>query len=239
MGGIRGTFTIQDILEGKAEENWRRKGVPEEDIEFSRVSGMDAGDIRGFRKFTARHPGYLIVVRCPKLTSRPHHGIFPPKPGYATKDRDGKPVKSGTSGLVVYKGQKELPDGTKVPRDKLFVSDYDLMSFWRRGPKGFEKVTVSPADGKKRGAFSPEATGLIRELNGCMESRSRIAHGCQDDWNSTENRGIQAGDRFAAFDVGTAELFVEPSGLNHCYEKFHLPACPYENTGKYNPSKPA
>src|ERR1035437_7465062 len=136
MDGSPGKFTIQDILEAKAEEEWRRKGISEQDIEFSRASAMDAADIREFRKFTTRHPGYLIFVRCPKLTARPHHSTFQPKPGYASD------AKSGTSGLISYKKEVELADGTKNTETKLFVSDYDLMSFWRRGPKGFEKVPV-------------------------------------------------------------------------------------------------
>src|SRR5271169_5632058 len=95
MGGQRLTASIQEILEAKVEEEWRRKGVPEQDIKFSRVSGMDAGDIRGFRKFTAQHPGYLIFARCPKVTARPHYHNFLPKPGWAT----GEESKSGDSGL--------------------------------------------------------------------------------------------------------------------------------------------
>ncbi len=236
MGGTSGTFTIQDILEGKAEENWRREGVPEEDIIFSRLSGMDAGDIRGFRKFTAKHPSYLVIVRCPKLTARPHYNTFQSKPGYAAVDRDGNHPKSGTSGLLVYKGQSPTPDGTRIPKDKLFVSDYDLMSIWKRGARGFEKISVSAEDGRKRGKYSPEATIVIRELNGCMEFRSRIQHGCQDDWNSTDNPGIKPGDHFAAFDVGKAEHFSCPSLLGYYYYDLRLPF-PYGGNGKYNPAK--
>jgi len=236
MGGTRGTFTIQDILEGKAEENWRRKGVSEEDIKFSRLSGMDAGDIRGFRKFTRKHPGYLIIVRCPKLTARPHYETFQSKPGYAAVDRDGDHPKSGTSGLLVYKGQTLQPDGTKAPKDKLFVSDYDLMSVWRRGAKGFEKISVSAEGGRKRGRYTPDATVVIRELNWSMESRSRIQHGCQDDWNSADNPGVKPGDHFAAFNVGTAEHFDGPMELGIYYNKLNLPF-PYDGNGKYNPPK--
>lgn len=235
MGGSGGTFSIQEILEGKAEENWRRKGVPEGDIQFSRVSGMDAGDIRGFRKFTAKHPGYLIVVRCPKLTARPHYNTFQSKPGYASVDRDKKPAKSGTSGLLVYKGEQLQVDGTKAPKDKLFVSDYDLMSVWRRGAKGFEKISVSAKDGHKRGEFTPDATVVIRELNWCMESRSRIQHGCQDDWNTADNPGVKAGDHFAAFNLGAAEHFDSPNGLSIYYGKLQL-SWPYDSNGKYKPS---
>jgi len=227
MGGTGGTFTIQEILEGKAEENWRRKGVPEEDIKFSRLCGMDAGDIRGFRKFTRKPPGYLVIVRCPKLTARPHYETFQSKPGYAAVDRDGAHPKSGTSGLLVYKGQN---------KDKLFVSDYDLMSIWRRGAKGFEKISVTAEGGRKRGKYSPDATMAIRELNWCMESRARIQHGCQDDWDSPDNPGVKPADHFAAFNLGAAEHFDSPSVLGYYYHDLHLPF-PYDGNGRYNAAK--
>jgi hypothetical protein len=230
MGGSRSTFTIQEILEAKAEEKWRQKGIPEQDIELSRLTGMDAGDIRGFRKFTAQHPGYLIIVRCPKVTARPHHAIFPPKPGYASGS------KSGDSGLLPFDKPVTLADGTKTTEKRIFVSDYDLMSVWRRGPKGFEKIVVTAEGGRKKGPLSPDATVVIRHLNWCMESRSRIVHGCQDDWISKEhNPGVKAGSRFAAFNLGAGEYIDSPAGLEQYYAKFHLP-WPYDNTGKHKAS---
>jgi hypothetical protein len=238
MDGTGGKYTIQEMLEAKAEENWRRKGVSEKDIEFSRWSGMDAGDIRGFLKYTVRQPGYLVIARCPKLTARPHYNTFQSKPGYAAVDREGRHPKSGDSGLLVYKGETAQPDGTKVPKDKLFVSDYDLMSIWRRGGKGFEKIFVSAAGGAKRGKFTPDATIVVRELNWCMESRARIQHGCQDDWNSPDNPGIKAGDHFAAFNVGKAEHFDSPIEVGIYYNNLSLPF-PYDGNGKYKLSKPA
>ena len=230
MGGAKQGFTIQEILEAKVEEGWRRKGVPEHDIEFSRLAGMDAGDIRGFRKFTGQHPGYLIIVRCPKVTSRPHHGVFPPKPGYASG------AKSGTSGLLVF--QKDAGRGDGSTNTKLFVSDYDLMCVWRRGSKGFEKVVVTAEGGRKKGRFSPDATHVIRELNWCMESRSRIMHGCQDDWLSPDNPGVKPGDRFAAFNLGNADYLDSPSRLGYYYREHHLP-WPYNGAGKHLPGKVA
>jgi hypothetical protein len=238
MAGSRNTYTIQDILEGKAEEKWRRDGVPERDIEFSRLTGMDAGDIRGIRKFTAQHPGYLIFVRCPKATARPHYHNFPSKPGYAT----GKESKSGDSGLALVKRERELPDGSKITKGKWVVSDYDLMSFWRGGRNGLEKVEVTsgefkagqwiPKDGAKKGPLSPQSTALIAALNRCMESRARIMHGCQDDWKSLGNRGVMAGDRFAAFNLGSMEYFDGPSALGYYYRSLGL-KWPYDGAGKY------
>lgn len=223
-------YTIQDILEAKAEEEWRRKGVPEKDIEFSRLTGMDASDICGFRKFSAEHPGYLIIVRCPKLTSRPHHAVFAPKPGYASG------AKSGTSGLLVFH-QEPGQEGGAI-KTKLFVSDYDLMCIWRKNGTTFQKVAVTAEGGGKKGRFSPDATALIRELNWHMESRSRIMHGCQDDWQSANNPGVKPGDRFAAFNQGDTEYFGSPSQLGYFYRSLHLP-WPYDAAGKYRLSSAA
>jgi hypothetical protein len=230
MGAPNHGFTIQDILEARAEEEWRREGVPEKDIELSRLSGMDAGDIRGFRKFTSQHPGYLIIVRCPKATARPHHRVFPPKPGYASKS------KSGTSGLLIY--EKDAGRGDGSTDTKMFVSDYDLMCIWRKTPTGYAKVTVTAEGGRKKGRLSPEATQVVRELNWCMESRSRIMHGCQDDWLAADNPGVKPGDRFATFNQGKTEYFDAPSKLGYYYRELHLP-WPYDGAGKHVPAKVA
>ena len=230
MGGSRQGYSIQDILEAKAEEDWRRAGVEEADIDFSRLTGMDAGDIRGFRKFTGQHPGYLIVVRCPKATARPHHRAFRPKPGFASS------AKSGTSGLLVFR--KDLGRGDGSTQTRLFVSDYDLMCVWRRGPSHWERIKVTAAGGMKRGKFSDDATRTIRELNWNMESKSRIMHGCQDDWTSPDNPGVKPGDRFAAFETGQTHYFDSPSKLGYYYRGLHLP-WPYDGKGKHIPAKVA
>ena len=230
MGDPKQGFSIQEILEAKAEEEWRREGVSEKDIEFSRLAGMDAGDIRGFRNFTSQHPGYLIIVRCPKMTARPHHRTFRPKPGFASS------AKSGTSGLLVF--QKDTGRGDGSTETRLFVSDYDLMSVWRHGSKGWEKIKVTAEGGAKRGRFSDDATKTIRELNWNMESKSRIMHGCQDDWVSTYNPGVKPGDRFAAFKQGETKYFDAPSKLGYFYRDNHLP-WPYDGMGKHIPDKVA
>jgi len=202
------TATIQEQLENKREEEWRRKGVPEQDIEFSRVSGMDARDVRALREFTAG--GLLIVVRCPKVSARAHHGAFRPK-RWATKQ------KTGTSGLA-------------VTESRIFVSDYDLMSVWQSGLKGFEKIFVSAAGGAARGKLLPQAQRLVRELNSRLVSR--IQHGCQDDYDSPKNPGVKAGDHFAAFREGTAEHLADMYQCQRYYEDLGL-AWHYDDTGKY------
>lgn len=239
MGETRSTYTIQEILEGNAEAQWRREGVSEQDIEFSRLTGMDAGDIRGIRKFTAQHPGYVIFIRCPKATARPHYRNFPSKPGYAT----GKESKSGDSGLALVTRKIQQSDGSTVTRSKWVVSDYDLMSFWRRGPHGLEKIVVTagenksgqwvPKDGAKTGPLSREATALVAKLNTFMESDARIMHGCQDDWKSQGNRGVvPGGDRFAEFNAGSVEYFDRPSALGYRYRTLGI-KWPYDGSGRY------
>lgn len=202
------TTTIQEHLEYKREEEWRREGVPEADIEFSRLSGMDAGDVLAFREFTTR--GLLIVVRCPKVTARAHHGVFRPK-RWATKQ------KTGSSGLA-------------VTETKIFVSDYDLMSVWQSGLKGYEKVFVSAEGGAPHGRWIPQARRLIRELNTHLVSR--IQHGCQDDYDSPKNPGVKAGDHFAVFQAGSAEHLPDYLACSRYYNKFGL-AWPYDDSGKY------
>jgi len=227
--GLKGT--IQELLEYKREEEWRRAGVPEGDIEFSRVSGMNAQDVRTFREFTSS--GLLIVVRCPKVTGRPHHGIFRPKP----KAYDDPRWKSGDSGLSVVK--KEIvvtkmgssgPAEPKKIETKLFVSDYDLMSVWKSGLKGFEKIFISAERGAPRGAYTPQARELLRNLNKRLVSR--IQHGCQDDYHSPKNPNVKAGDRFAAFNNGSAEYLADMYECGRYYQKFHL-TWPYNEAGKY------
>jgi len=80
----------------------------------------------------------MFVVRCPKPTARAHHGRFQPKP-LAVKD------KTGSSGLVV------------TPGGSIMVSDYDLMSVWRKSAAGWEKLFISAAGGAARGTYAPDA----------------------------------------------------------------------------------
>jgi hypothetical protein len=169
---------------------------------------MDARDVLTFREFTTR--GMLIVVRCPKVTARAHHGIFKPR-RWATKQ------KTGSSGLAVTK-------------TVILVSDYDLMSVWQSGLKGFEKLFISAEGGAPHGRWTPQARRLIRELNKHLVSR--IQHGCQDDFDSPKNPGVKAGDHFAAFQSGSAEHLADMFECERYYTKFGL-AWPYDRTGKY------
>src|SRR5262249_38227697 len=75
MSGLRAS--LQERNEFRREGQWRDAGVTAGDISFSKLSGMDARDIKVFREFSAR--GWMFIVRCPKVAARAMHGIFPPK----------------------------------------------------------------------------------------------------------------------------------------------------------------
>ena len=53
--------TTQERMEAQRESEWRRADVPEIDIIFSRLSGMDARDIQVFRD-VSREFGLLKAV---------------------------------------------------------------------------------------------------------------------------------------------------------------------------------
>lgn len=200
--------TIQDLVEHNREDEWRRLGVAQQDIAFSRLSGIDGRDVQVFREITGR--GFMIVVRCPKSTSRAWHGQAAPKP-MSIKD------KTGTSGVVVVRG-------------RWYVSDYDLMSAWRSSGKGFEKIFMSAEGGAAQGKWSPEAQALAIALN--MRLASRIQHGCQDDYHSPSNPGVKQTDRFAAFRLGAAEYLADPTACARYYAQAAL-HWPYNLLGKY------
>jgi hypothetical protein len=203
------TASIQEQLEHQRESDWRRQGVPESDIALSRLTGMDAADIGVFRRFSQR--GLLFIVRCPKPTARAHHGRFQPKP-LAVKD------KTGSSGLVAQ------PGGT------IMVSDYDLMSVWRKSAAGWEKVFISAAGGAARGTYAPDSRALLVEIN--RQLVSRLQHGCQDDYHSPKNPGVKAADHFAAFSQGAAKYLATPGACKTFYESVHLPWV-YDAGGSY------
>lgn len=201
--------TIQQSMESKKEQEWRDEGVPEADIQFSRLSAIDARDVFTFREFSRR--GLVIVVRCPKLTARPWHGLLPPKT-WATKQ------KTGTSGVVVN------------PKGQMMVSDYDLMCIWRLGPGGLQKVFISAADGAPRGKWTAEAAALIRDMNQYLISK--VQHGCQDDFQSPKNPGVKGEDHFAAFHGGNADHLGNPSACAMFYGRNNM-TWPYSPEGKY------
>ena len=218
---------LQEIVESNREQDWRNAGVPEADIRFSASTGMDARDVRYLRLLSQKR--WLIIVRCPKRTARPWHGILPPKT-MAVKQ------KSGSSGTVVMR-QIAWNDShtsfTVVKNDpRIFVSDYDLMSVWRIGTDGrWRKVFMSAANGAPKGKWTHEAHETAIEMNRGLVSK--IQHGCQDDYHSTSNPGVdQAKDHFAAFADGVATYLADVGTCAEFYRKQGIP-WPYDARGRY------
>jgi hypothetical protein len=202
------TASIQESAEYQRESQRRREGVPDALIVLSRHSGMDAADLQVFEAMS--RSGWLIVVRCPKPDARAWHGVFGPKTGATS-------AKSGSSGLVVTAG-------------RIMVSDYDLMSVWRRSGAGWDKLFIAPEGGAKRGPLTPQAHAFMVEAN--IRLRSRLQHGCQDDFHSPLNRGVQAADNFAAFSSGQSVLMRGPSACEAFYRSNRL-AWPYDVAGRF------
>ncbi len=202
--------TIQELWEFNREGRWRREGVREDDIRFSRLSGMEPSDVAVFRE-ASQTDGLIVVVRCPKVTARPWHGLIPPKPMSLKQ-------KTGTSGVAV------------TPTGKLFVSDYDLMCVWKRDGPALKKVFVTSVVGSQRVGFTAEARALLKGLN--KELVSRIQHGCQDDFHSAKNPGVKLEDHFATFSNGIAEHLASPRECAHFYRSHGMP-WPYGLDGKY------
>jgi hypothetical protein len=245
-------FTGREIYEWGllAEENWRAEGVPEVDIQMTRLNGMDGRDIGTVRNFTARH-GLLIVIRCPKPGARAFHRLLPAKPGHlhtlALEKGPSKPPKSGRDGIVRVTQQFTREDGTPARREE-YVSDYDMMSMYRWLATGLEKIWVSPDPVERpppenprkqyKGAFSKLATGLIRELNFNMVSH--LQHGCQDDWISTNNPGVGvSSDHFTAFNAGEPTYLPRPKDCGVYYRQHNLTWSYDEGTGKFTMPKGA
>ena len=206
-------FTFGDAFADQREQEWRRAGATEQDISWSRQSGMDARDVAALRVTTLAQ-SLCIVIRCPKATARIWHGILPPK-NVATKEK--------TNAAGVMQGNKGR---------LLMVSDYDLMSVWRGPASAQVKVFISAAKGASRGAWSTEAVALIRMLNGKLVSR--LQHGCQDDFESTDNPGVKSGDHFIAFNRGAVTYLANREACAKYYVDAGLGKWPYDASGKFS-----
>ncbi len=210
------TASIQELMEHAREMEARAAGTSENDIRASRQCGIDARDVQTLRDYAGERE-LLIIVRCPKTTARAWHGIFPGK-NIATKE------KTGDSGVVVKSGRH----GTRI-----MVSDYDLMSVWKREGKGYEKVAITALKpGAPRGKWSPVAVDLIRGLNRVLVTR--IQHGCQDDWRSASNPGVKPGDHFAAFEREQYFYLPNPAACGAFYRSRGL-SWPYDGSGRFVP----
>jgi len=210
--------TMQERFEWQRQQEWRAAGISERDIDFALQSGIHAGDVAVFRDFSSL--GHLVVMRCPKRTALPWHGFFPPKHGGLSKPEH----KTGESGVLVTTA------GGDAKQQIIVVSDYDLMCVWREGPQGLEKITVTAPNGAKRGPFSTDAKLAVRWLNARLTAR--IQHGCNDDWDSADNQGVPATQRYAAFRNGIPTYLADSAACAKYYTDAGIP-WPYDAAGKY------
>ena len=91
-------------------------------------------------------------------------------------------------------------------------------------------VATLPERGAKRWPMKPEAQAFMLGAN--RRLRSPLQHGCQDDFHSPLNRGVKAGDVFAAFTGGRARLLREPAACALFYRVIQLP-WPYDGAGRF------
>lgn len=185
------------------------------DVAISRCTGIDPNDVRWLRRFTL-YGGLLVIIRCPPVSALSWHGKLPPKSYGASKDKAKSNERTGIA--VDSKG-------------RFYVSDYDLMSIHRATGDG--KFAALPATGvnpEKASKMSDEATLLLRAVN--MGMISRFQHGCQDDWDNANNRGVKADDRFAVFNCGRPYYIPNPNELEAFYRR-HGVNWPYDRNGHY------
>src|SRR4051794_24714217 len=141
----------------------QRDEVTDQDIHFSRLSGMSPFDIDVLSDFS-REEALLIVIRCPKRPARYFHGTFYPKPATVK-------IKSNSeTGLVTEEGTT-------------YVSDYDLMCVWRFiSQSQYQQVLFRALDDRNPLGFGPEADELMKKLGNRL--RSPFQHGAQDTFYS-------------------------------------------------------
>ena len=199
-------FTMQARFEEQRRREWKQAGISDRDIAFAFETGISAPDVAVFRKFSR---GCLIITRCPKRTSLPWHGMLTPKIASCN-------VPSNDSGLTGKAGV-------------VMVSDYDLMCVFRERPSGLERVVIAADNGKKQGRWSMDGTLFVRALN--AELQSRIQHGCNDDWDSPDNRGVKPTDTFAAFRNGLTTHLNSPAACEEYYVRAGI-FWPYDGNGR-------
>lgn len=160
--------------------------IPVQTILMAMDAGMSPHDVAFLSRYT-KGAGFVIVIRCPKQAAFAYQGVLPGKPG-AWWD-----VKSGPDGIA-HRGGLQA------------VSDYDMMSFWEVYGGALRKIVIGAATwdgtptGAKTGAYTAKARDILREMN--KHLKSRIQHGCQDDFASPKNPGVKDPDRFIAFKLG-------------------------------------
>jgi hypothetical protein len=225
-------ITLGEIMNLARDHEARTGGVLEKDIKLGRQAGMLPADVAAIRAFTATQPGFCIVVRCPKAAAYAWQGLLPAKIGAVSK-------KTGDSGVVsIHKVQRDgngaplFRNGEPIIDAALYVSDYDLMGIWQKWHGAFQRVRVTAQNGDKRGSYGTQATEILKRMNRTLVTK--IQHGCQDDWVSKDNRGVDPKDPFAGFWDGESEFLAGSAACRSFYADRKLGVFPYnETTGKF------
>jgi hypothetical protein len=201
--------------------------VPPADIAFAQKSDVDPDDVGSFRLATVKY-GLIVIIRCPKRGAVAWHGIFKPKTMEDGKLENGGTVKSGISGI-----------GWHPEKRNVFISDYDMMSMWRRvDGGGYRKVNATNiadsvnADGTRIEAG--EVKNYVEWINGQL--RSPLQHGAQDDYVPPAGKGhmnVAADCRCAAFQEGEAIYLPDREATRSYYVKMGLQPWPYDRGGVY------
>lgn len=220
-------ITIGEIMALARDQEARAGGVSETDIELGRQAGMLPADVAALRAFTAQAPGFCLVVRCPKASAYAWQGLLPAKIGAVSK-------KTGDTGVVSF--HKVRRDGNGAPLFRngepiidaaAYVSDYDFMGIWQKWRGAWQRVRVSAPNGAKRGGYGAEAAELLRRINRTLVTK--IQHGCQDDWVSSDNRGVDlVKDHFAAFFDGDKDFLRDAAACRAFYASRGLGTFPYD-----------
>lgn len=191
--------------------------LPPADIAFAQQSDIDPEDVGTFRMATRQY-GLIVIVRCPKRGAVAWHGTFDPKRCEDGHDIFGNPVKSGVSGIGVH------PE-----RGNVFISDYDMMSMWRKFEGGgWRKVLARDID---RGG---EVQIYTKWMNGKL--RSPLQHGAQDDFvppPGAQHPNVAEDCRCAAFMEGEAVYLPDRRATQSFYVKQGLKPWPYDQQGKF------
>lgn len=221
-------ITLGELMAHARDQEAKGAQVSDADISLARKAGMLPADVAAIRAFTAGQPGYCIVTRCPKAAAYAWQGLLPAKIGAVSK-------KTGDSGTVSQhklrrdgSGNPLFRHGEPVIDAAIYVSDYDLMGVWQKWRGAWQRIRITAQNGGKRGAYGAEASEFLRRINRSLVTK--IQHGCQDDWASSDNRGVKPDDPFAGFWDGQALFLDGAAACRGFYASHGLGAFPYNAT---------
>lgn len=167
-------------------------------VAIAEQSGMNAIDLETLRDFCKEH-GLLLVIRSPGGIGRNIMGMggvpIRPKPASIKNEKTG--------------GKWIKKDGT------YFISDYDLLSVWRRAGDGFVKVPLCEDD--------PRTDEFLKKIN--REMVMPFQHGANDDWLDCEGKAKNTaiGNHFTVVpDDGLVIVIDGQDKMRAYYEKHGL-----------------